>query len=412
MLRVSSNMMGDNLINISKRNTEKMLKLQNSVATGLKHRIPRENPIGVNHSITYDRVLFELEQFEKNVDDGKSRLNVADTALAGATDLLQRVRELGVQGANGIYTQKDRANIATEIDQLLNELVTIANTQYKGRAMFGGNDTLENPFKATSTYSKYAGREILQRVEYIGDMGPQNREISRGNILSINVPGNEIFWAESSSLFSCVNATNYVVPADARVRINGVTINFKAGDNIEMIVGRINDAPVPVRASVNRMNGGIILETSSARDIWIEDIEGSTVMQDIGLISGKNPPQNLSPAARRFGGTIFDMVMRIRDSLYMDDAEDTGSRALGGIDLAIENIIKYRTELGAKANRLDMVKARLIQDRTDMEDIISKNEDVDLADAITRLRMLEMVHRSALGVTARVIQPSLLDFLR
>jgi flagellar hook-associated protein 3 FlgL len=412
MLRVSSNMMGDNLINISKRNTEKMLKLQNNVGTGLKHRIPRENPIGVNHSITHDRVLFELEQFERNVDDGISRLNVADTALASATDILQRVRELGVQGANGIYTQKDRMVIATEIDQLLNELVTLANTRYKGRAMFGGNDTLENPFREHRTYSKYAGKEVVQRIDYIGDMGSQNREITRGNIISINAPGNEIFWAERSSLFSSVDATNYVAPADARVRINGVTIDFKAGDNIEMIVSRINDAPVPVRASVNRMNGGIILETSSARDIWIEDIEGSTVMQDIGLISGKNPPQNLSPTARRFGGTVFDMVMRIRDSLYMNDAEDAGSQALGGIDLAIENILKYRTELGAKANRLDMVKARLIQDRTDMQDISSKNEDVDLADAITRLRMLEMVHRSALGVTARVIQPTLLDFLR
>jgi flagellar hook-associated protein 3 FlgL len=59
-----------------------------------------------------------------------------------------------------------------------------------------------------------------------------------------------------------------------------------------------------------------------------------------------------------------------------------------------------------------MVKARIIQDQTNMEDILSKNEDVDIAEAITKLRMLELVHRSALGVTARVIQPTLLDFLR
>jgi len=191
-----------------------------------------------------------------------------------------------------------------------------------------------------------------------------------------------------------------------------VIIEFKAGDNIEMIVNRINGAPVPVRASVNRMNGGIILEASSARAIMVEDIEGSTLMQDLGVISGRNAPQNLSPTARVFGGTIFDMVMRIRDSLYMDDVEDAGSRAIGGVDLAIENVLKYRTELGARANRLDMVKARILQDKTNMEDILSKNEDVDLAEAITNLRMLELVHRSALGVTARVIQPTLLDFLR
>jgi flagellar hook-associated protein 3 FlgL len=404
-------MIGDNLINVTKKNTEKMLQLQNNISTGVKHRIPREDPIAVSHSITYKRVLFELGQFEKNVDDGISRINVAETALANATDILQRIRELGVQGANGIYTKEDRAKIATEIDQLLNELVLIANSAYKGRALFGGNDTLENPFKAIQSFSKYAGKEVIDRVEYYGDIGGQNREIARKNIVSINVPGNEVFWAEQSSLFSTVDARNYIVPADSTVRINGVPIKFKAGDNIEMIVNRINNAPVPVRASVNRMNGGIILETSSARDIWIEDIEGSTLMQDIGVISGANPPKNLSPTARRFGGNLFDMVMRIRNSLYMDDPEDVGTRALGGIDLAIENLLKYRTELGARSNRLDMVKARIIQDQTNMEDILSKNEDVDIAEAI-KLRMLELVHRSALGVTARVIQPTLLDFLR
>jgi len=304
-MRVTSGMMGDNLINITKRNMEKMIKVQGDVSTGKRNRVPRENPVEVSHSIIYNRVLFELEQFERNIQDGRARLRTADSALASATDILQRIRELGVQGANGVYSKEDRALIATEIEQLLGELVTIANTKFKGKALFGGNDTLEDPFKVTRTYSKYAGRTVIDHVEYYGDMGKMNREIEQGSILAVNAPGNEVFWAETSSLFSSVDATNYVVPEDSTSRINGVRINFKAGDNIEIIVNRINSADIPVRASVNRMNGGIILETSSARDIWVEDIEGSTVMQDIGVISGGNPPKNISPTARFFGGTIF-----------------------------------------------------------------------------------------------------------
>lgn len=405
-------MMGDNLINITKRNTERMLNIQNNISTGVRNRVPRENPVEVSHSIAYRRILFELGQFEKNVDDGRSRIKVADSALASATDILQRVRELGIQGANGVYTKEDRAKIATEINELLEELVYIANTKYKGKAIFAGNDTLEDPFKPVYSFSREAGKQVIYRVDYYGDLGQQNREIGRGNILAVNVPGNEVFWAETTSIFSAVDATSYVLAADSKVRINGVVVEFKAGDNIEMIVNRINSAPVPLRASVNRMNGGIILETSSARDIWIEDIEGGALMQDIGVISGKNPPRNLAPTARVFGGTLFDMVMRIRDSLYMNDVEDVGSRATGGMDLALENLLKYRAELGSKSNRLDMVRARILQDRTSMEEILSKNEDVDIAESITRLRMLEVAHRAALGVTARVIQPTLLDFLR
>jgi len=411
-MRVTSGMMGDNLINIIKRNADKMMKIQNNISTGRKNRIPRENPIEVSHSIHYKRVLFEFEQFEKNIDDGKGRINAAESALGSATDILQRVRELGVQGANGIYTKEDRAKIAVEIEQLLEELVIIANTKFKGKAVFGGNDTLEDPFKISRTFSKFAGQNIIDKVEYYGDMGKLNREIEQGNILSVNAPGNEVFWAENSSLFSSVDATNYIVPEDSYVRINGAVIGFKAGDNIEMIVNRLNNAHIPVRASVNRMNGGIILETSSARDIWVEDIEGGTVMQDIGVISGNNPPKNISPTARFFGGTIFDMVKRLRDSLYMNDIEDIGGRALRGMDLALDNILKYRAELGAKSNRLDIVKSRIIQDRTDMEEILSKNEDIDIAESITKLRLMEVAYKAALGVSARIIQLTLLDFLR
>ena len=135
-------------------------------------------------------------------------------------------------------------------------------------------------------------------------------------------------------------------------------------------------------------------------------------MQDIGVVSGKNPPKNLSPEARVFGGTIFDMVMRLRDSLFMNNAEDVGGSALGGIDLALENLLKNRAELGAKASRLDMVQKRVIEDRTNFEEILSRTEDVDVAEAITKFKMLETTYRSALGVSARIIQPTLLDFLR
>jgi flagellar hook-associated protein 3 FlgL len=412
MLRVSTNMMGDNLINIVKKNSDKMIKIQSDIATGKKHRMPRQDPSAVSNSISYNRILYELNQFEKNIDDGKARLNFADAAMSSATDVLQRIRELAVQGANGIYLKEDRAKIAAEVNELLQELVNIANSKYKGKAVFGGNDTFEDPFKITRTFNKYAGKPVIEKVDYFGDIGEQNREIGRGEIISINAPGNEVFWAENSSLFSSVNATDYVVAADSKVRINGTEITFKAGDNIEMIVNRINNAAVPVRASVNRMNGGIILETSSARDLWVEDIEGSRVMRDIGVVSGNTPPRNLSPEARHFGGSIFDMVMRLRDSLYMNDAEDVGSRSLGGIDLALDNLLKYRAQLGIKANRLDIVKARVIQDKTNFEEILSRNEDIDIAESITKLNMLEVAHKAALGVSARIIQPTLLDFLR
>ncbi|MFW6182038.1 MAG: flagellar hook-associated protein 3, partial [Spirochaetota bacterium] len=372
MFRVSTNMAADNLSAITGRTMQKMVEKQNTAATGVKHRVPRQGPVEVGQSIAYKRVIHELGQYERNIENGRSRIDVAETALGSATEILQRVRELGAQGANGVYTAGDRAAMAAEIDQLLRELVAVANTTYKGRAVFAGNDTLENPFRIEESFSPEAGKQVVQAVRYYGDMGLQNREIARGDVLAVNVPGNQAFWAESSTLFSSVDATDYVLPVDARVRINGHVVEFKAGDNIEMIVNRINNAPVPVRASVNRMNGGIILETSSARDLWIEDIQGGTLMQDLGVISGANPPRNLDPAARFFGGTVFDMVIRLRDSLYADDAQDVGSLGIGGVDQALDNIIKNRSDLGARASRMDLVLGRVREQKANMQDILSR----------------------------------------
>jgi len=412
MFRVSSNMMADNLIEINRRNSNRMIDLQSKISTGKKNRLPRDNPVEVSNSILYRRVIFEIGQYENNVGDGISRLKVTDSALNDATNVLQRIRELGVQGANGTYTKNDRKKIAAEINELFEELINIANTKYKGKAVFAGNDTLEDPFKVHRSFNKYAGKDVVEKVEYLGDIGKQKREIAQGDIVSINAPGNEVFWAENASLFTSVDASNYIVAKDSTIRINGINIQLKSGDNVETIVTRINNSPVPVRASVNRMNGGIVLETSSARDIWVEDIGGSSVMQDLGVISGKLPPKNLEPTARYFGGTVFDMVKQLRDSLYRNDVEDVGTRSLGGIDLALDNVLKYRAELGAKSNRLEMVKKRLTQEKTDFEEILSKGEDVDITEAITKLKMLEVAHRDALGVSARIIQPTLLDFLR
>ena len=174
-MRITHGMMGDNLINIVKRNADEMVHLQNNISTGKKSRLPRENPVQVSHSILYKRALFELNQWARNIDDGKSRVNYADSALASATDALQRIRELAVQGANGPYTREDRAKIATEIEELLEELVHIANSKYKGKAVFAGNDTLEDPFRVTKTFSKYAGKQVIDKVEYFGDLGDRKQ---------------------------------------------------------------------------------------------------------------------------------------------------------------------------------------------------------------------------------------------
>lgn len=75
-------------------------------------------------------------------------------------------------------------------------------------------------------------------------------------------------------------------------------------------------------------------------------------------------------------------------------------------------MLKYRSQIGARTNRLEATVSRLEANEVDYKAQLSSVEDVDLAQAITDLKMEESVYRAALAVGARIIQPTLVDFLR
>lgn len=78
----------------------------------------------------------------------------------------------------------------------------------------------------------------------------------------------------------------------------------------------------------------------------------------------------------------------------------------------IDNFLQVQSEIGARMNRLEIIQNRLETQSQSIEDMMSMNEDADPARVIIDLQNNEYVYRSALAAGARIIQPSLLDFLR
>jgi flagellar hook-associated protein 3 FlgL len=99
----------------------------------------------------------------------------------------------------------------------------------------------------------------------------------------------------------------------------------------------------------------------------------------------------------------------------LNDATKSGkdiSQYLSYIDQHINNLLGARAELGARLNRVELMEERIDQQEVIAHRILSDNEDADIERVITDLKTQESVHRAALGVGARIIQPTLLDFLR
>lgn len=95
----------------------------------------------------------------------------------------------------------------------------------------------------------------------------------------------------------------------------------------------------------------------------------------------------------------------------MDDTGDPDI-PLQDLDNSLDNVLRKISELGGKQNRVELARERMLDLQLNLTRILSEEQDLDYAEAIMELKMEEFAYRTALAVGARIIQPSLVDFLR
>ncbi len=394
---------------------EELQKSQNQLSTGYRVNLPGEDPVATINYMDFDSRLKEIGTYQSIIGSTKAKINLIDSSLDSVTSIIQRLRELAVQGANGIYTKEERQNMAVEVDQLLREILQQSNSNYKDNALFGGTMTDESPFKAKFGTDPETGEEFLQEVRYIGNNQTQEIEAERGEKIDINQPGNQIFWSDNMQIYSTVSVSGYTAAKDSKILIDGNSVEIKTGDNLNIIADKINNSGSAVRASIQTKGDQsyFALESTSPHQISLIDSDGGTVLQDLGFIDhGMNPPNNYSPAARVFTGSIFDAMIQFRKSLQGDNIFQIGGTALGQIDSSLANILKFRAHIGAVSQRLDAINDRFGSDEVYLTDAKDKSIGTDISSTMMEMKMLEFSHDVALNIGARILPRTLLDFLR
>lgn len=109
---------------------------------------------------------------------------------------------------------------------------------------------------------------------------------------------------------------------------------------------------------------------------------------------------------------VFQLLTDIENDLLGGNSASLSTTRLTELDSAIDSVIANRSTIGARTNRLEMTETRLLEAKTNFSQLLSSAEDIDTAEVITQLKMQENVYRTALASGARIIQPTLLDFLR
>jgi flagellar hook-associated protein 3 FlgL len=415
MDRISTNLPNDNMQFFLRERQKLMEQTQNQIASQTRIQNLRDDPLAASHATRYRSYTVRLERYSDNIQTVQERNQIAEGYVQHATDLLQRARELAVQGANGTYAPEDLQQMSVEVDQILAEMVELANARGSdGTTIFSGDRSQQLPFRALRGIRAGSGGNTITEVQYRGTINPQSAEVAENSYISSNFIGNQVFWAENQQVQSRTDAQDFQVNQDGAFMIDGVTVPVREGDNAFSIIQRINESGAPVRARLDPVYSSVVIEGTTPHQIWMEDTPGSTVLQDLGLIGGGDgrAPENIAASARRSGGSVFDALITLRDQMASGDQEAIGSRGINGMDQALDNMFATLGRIGAINSRLDGAF-----ERTEMEipEVIaqdSRNTDIDLAEAVMELRQLEQTHRAALGASARIIQPTLLDFLR
>jgi len=414
MKRISSNLQHTDMQYALPRQESRLNGVNNQMASQRRIQDLRDDPLAAGHAVRYQSYLARLDRFERNAKTLTDQFKVAEGFMNQSLQVMQRVRELAVQGANGTLTPGDLKNIAPEIDELLKELVLNANaTGPDGVRVFAGTKSFTEPFETVLGDVDGAGNPMIRQVRYNGSVDPKNVEIDELSYARADTSGSRTFWAERQSLFSEVDATAYQVREDTAIEVDGISVPLAAGDNVYAIIAKINDSGAAVKASLDPVTNGLNLETTDARQLWLKDASGGDVLSSLGLVkAGQRPPYNLADSVRVSGGSIFDAVIAFRDALLSGDQEAVGGKVLGALDGSIDSLATRLAEIGSRYERTQATVARLETQTLNATGAESREADLDFTKAMTDLKMYEYTQQAALSTAAKLYSSTLLNYLR
>jgi flagellar hook-associated protein 3 FlgL len=118
-------------------------------------------------------------------------------------------------------------------------------------------------------------------------------------------------------------------------------------------------------------------------------------------------------------GDLFEHLMTLRNNIYKGDTQNdfdqdgtTIEKEIGELDVIFSKLMRFRSQVGAKMRRVEQVQTRLKDTKISMSDMLSETQDTDMTKKLMDLKVQENVQRMSLSVGSRVIQPTLVDFLK
>ena len=370
---------------------------QRQISSGRRILNPSDDPVGSARSIEFRESIGRLQQFDRNATIVANRLSQEEAALGSVNNILQRVRELALQANNATQGPESRRLIAIEIRETLENLVQLANQQDgNGSYLFAGN--LEDTQPVSRSGSSYT---------YNGDQGQRQIQIGEGRQVADSDSGAAVFFqiragnGTFTALADPANAGTGVVGAGSLVDPtqydqDEYTVRFIDPDNYEVV----DSLGATVLASAYQSG-----DTIAFRGIEFS-LTGSPAAGDQFIV-----------APSRYQD-VFATIDNLATAIESGANNEAGRAAMSNginegllnIDQALGHILDVRTQVGSRLaaieNQADANDALVLT----MQSALAEIQDLDYAEAISRLSAESVTLEAAQKSFVRTQQLSLFNY--
>lgn len=412
-MRISTRQSYDMALNSMLGQQGKLSETQLQISEGKRILKPSDDPIGSGIALNLRQQVTLSKQFNENGQSADHTLKVIESSLSSVTDILDRVRELTVQGLNGTLTYADRESIAIEMERRLEEMLGVGNTQIgDSKYLFSGFRTETRPFT----------QDIAGNITYNGDQGKHLVEVNTSVKVQTNLSGSEIFMeipngngafqtgaSAGNTGTGVINAGNLSDPA--AFNPESFTIDFVTNGS-GALAYTVTDSGgaqvVPAPPAVVPADAPTFYEGA---DITFNGMQFQ--------INGNPLPGDqftVDPSSRQ---DVFTSIQQIIDAMRMATSTpelDAAMRnvlnnGLVNLDRAMEHVDINRSLIGARLNIVESERNINENVTFQAESTLSLVEDLDYAEAITRLNRQQVALQAAQQSFVQIQNLSLFRFL-
>jgi flagellar hook-associated protein 3 FlgL len=345
--------------NIAK-NRSQMSELQNQAATQKRVTKPSDDPLAASRVLANRIDLQGNRQFGKNLAYARSFLEYTDQSLGDLTELVVRAKELALsQSSDASSSEQSRRMVAAEVEQLRGQLSSIGNRKLGDRFIFGGFNTQAAPFSGEG--------------QYAGDSGEMNIHVDKETFVAMNVPGARVFLGEG------VDRDGLAIKSEAQPKSIEELEQTREQEQVSEPVPR--SLPMRGPSSVNAPQSAFA------------------------------PPPSADESEHRKGLNLFHVLRDLEISLRTNDKAGIQD-SLDTLDEAMQQVVLTRAQVGSRSMILDQLAQTLEKAKVDNQSSISALEDADIFSTVSDINKTESTLQATLQTSGKLIQPSLMDFLR